>query len=210
MPFKVFTDGNFLTTADIDLYLMSQVVVRCTSATHPSFPEEGMHIYETDTHTELVYESGEWVADLPIIQRELIALKAADESSSSTTDHDDTHLFVSVAAQSTYIWDSHICAISASNGTIFDIDFAYPANCTINYVTNHPVSAEEGPINKRAQTTGAIGTNIFLSTNGTVTRCLGMLQTTDTAGTFKFRWRSTSGVSITVKQNSFIRLRKVI
>lgn len=189
---------------------MSQVVIRCTSVTRPTNPEEGWHIYETDTHTEWVYKSGEWVSELTLIQRESIALKSADETSSSTSDHSDTHLFVSVAAGATYVFDSHICALAASAGTIFDIDFTLPANAVTNYITNHPVSAEEGNLNKRVRTSGAISTTIFLSTNGTVTRCFGMVQTTDTGGTFQFRWRSTSGVSITVKQNSFIRLRRVI
>lgn len=60
MPFKDFTT-EILTSADVDLYLMSQVIIRCTSSTRPASPALGWHIYETDTLRFKVYNGSTWV-----------------------------------------------------------------------------------------------------------------------------------------------------
>lgn len=48
MPFRVFSDGEVLTAAYVNDYLMEQAVITCTSGTRPSSPTNGMVIYETD------------------------------------------------------------------------------------------------------------------------------------------------------------------
>jgi hypothetical protein len=60
VPFKDFSVGEILTSSDVDTYLMSQAVIRCTSGTRPASPAEGWHIYETDTKRDLVYKGGSW------------------------------------------------------------------------------------------------------------------------------------------------------
>lgn len=61
MPYKDFSVGEILTSSDVDTYLMSQVIIRCTSSTRPSSPAEGWHIYETDTDLTQVYNGTTWV-----------------------------------------------------------------------------------------------------------------------------------------------------
>src|SRR5690606_7269471 len=60
MAFKTFTAGSVLTAADVNDYLMKQVVITCTSGTRPGTPNEGMTIYETDTDRLQVYDGSAW------------------------------------------------------------------------------------------------------------------------------------------------------
>lgn len=60
MAFKTFTAGSVLTAADVNDYLMEQVVITCTSGTRPGSPNEGMTIYETDTDRIMVYNGSAW------------------------------------------------------------------------------------------------------------------------------------------------------
>ena len=57
MPFMVFSDASVLTAAQVNDYLMEQVITTCTSGTRPSSPNEGQFIYETDTNRYYVYNS---------------------------------------------------------------------------------------------------------------------------------------------------------
>lgn len=61
MGFKVFADGDVLTAAQVNDYLMEQAVIACTSGTRPSSPNEGMVIYETDTDRVLIYDGSAWI-----------------------------------------------------------------------------------------------------------------------------------------------------
>jgi len=60
MAFKTFANGAILTDTDLNDYLMKQVVITCTSGTHPASPSTGMFIYETDTRTLLKYTGASW------------------------------------------------------------------------------------------------------------------------------------------------------
>lgn len=64
MAFKVFVAGEVLTAANVNDYLMEQVVIVCTSASRPSSPAEGWTIYETDTNRQLTYDGSGWVIGL--------------------------------------------------------------------------------------------------------------------------------------------------
>lgn len=55
MPFKTFTAGAVLSSADVNTYLAKQAVVVCTSTTRPSSPPEGMVIYQTDDDKLMSY-----------------------------------------------------------------------------------------------------------------------------------------------------------
>ncbi|MBM3660998.1 MAG: hypothetical protein FJW95_16055 [Actinobacteria bacterium] len=65
MGFKTFADGNVLTAADVNDYLMKQAVIVCTAGTRPGSPVEGMTIYQTDTDTVLVYNGSAWTQVTP-------------------------------------------------------------------------------------------------------------------------------------------------
>ncbi|WP_330438825.1 hypothetical protein OHB44_28040 [Micromonospora sp. NBC_00821] len=60
MAHKAFADGDVLTAAEVNTYLMNQAVIVCTSGTRPSSPPEGMVIYETDTDLIRVYTGSTW------------------------------------------------------------------------------------------------------------------------------------------------------
>lgn len=55
MGYRTFAAGEKPTAAQMQDYLMDQVVIVCTSTTRPSSPVEGMTIYETDTDKLLIY-----------------------------------------------------------------------------------------------------------------------------------------------------------
>jgi hypothetical protein len=57
MPFKVFVNNTTLPDTDLNDYLMEQAVIRCTSGTRPSSPNDGMTIYETDTGMHRYYRA---------------------------------------------------------------------------------------------------------------------------------------------------------
>lgn len=60
MAFKTFTAGSVLTAAEVNDYLMEQVVITCTSGTRPGSPNDGMTIYETDTNYLRIYNGSAW------------------------------------------------------------------------------------------------------------------------------------------------------
>lgn len=60
MAFKGFADGDVLTAAEVNTYLMFQTVIVCTSGTRPSSPPEGMVVYETDTDLIRVWTGSAW------------------------------------------------------------------------------------------------------------------------------------------------------
>jgi len=60
MGFKLWATNELLTSSDLNTYLAKQVIVVCTSGTHPSSPPTGMHIYETDSKTLLKWNGGAW------------------------------------------------------------------------------------------------------------------------------------------------------
>lgn len=61
MAYMTFTAGSVLTAAQMMTYLMNQVIIKCTSGTRPSGPDEGMTIYETDTDKILTYDGSGWI-----------------------------------------------------------------------------------------------------------------------------------------------------
>lgn len=57
MPFRTWANGDVPQDTDWNDYLQEQVVIRCTSGTRPSSPNDGMLIYETDTKRYVCYEA---------------------------------------------------------------------------------------------------------------------------------------------------------
>lgn len=58
---KTWGSLDVLTAADLNGYLMDQAVIKCTSATRPASPDEGMTVYETDTDRYSTYTGSAWV-----------------------------------------------------------------------------------------------------------------------------------------------------
>lgn len=57
MGFKTWATNDYLTAADVNDFLMEQAVIRVTSGTRPSAPNEGMFIYENDTNRYCKYNA---------------------------------------------------------------------------------------------------------------------------------------------------------
>lgn len=89
MPYKDFSVGEILTSSDVDTYLMSQVIIRCTSSTRPSSPAQGWHIYETDTNKTLRYNGSSW-EELSASPPIAILTKTADQAIPNATTTDIT------------------------------------------------------------------------------------------------------------------------
>ncbi|MEV7804980.1 hypothetical protein AB0O28_18725 [Microbispora sp. NPDC088329] len=209
MGYKVFANGQLFTTSDLDALLMSQVIIRCTSTTRPPQPAEGWHIYETDTQKLRIYQTGRWVDDTGAGQ-DLVAVKAADQVFSSTSDTGITDLSVPVQANTQYVLECFLAATCTGSGSFLDFDFVIPSNANVYLVTNHPAS-DEGPVNKAARQTGAIAMASYVQPSGSVVQIRGFLQVGAVAGNFSVNVRTTtSGQPITIKALSTIRLRKVI
>lgn len=67
--FKTFVDGDVLTAAEVNTYLMQQsVMVFASSAARTSgiaAPSEGMLTYLSDTNAVEYYDGSSWVALIP-------------------------------------------------------------------------------------------------------------------------------------------------
>lgn len=83
MPYKVFTTEEVLASADVQNYLMKQVVVTCTSGTRPASPSEGMTCYETDTDRYMGYDGSGWREVAVLNPPSACAQRTSDQSISS-------------------------------------------------------------------------------------------------------------------------------
>lgn len=66
MSFELINNGDVLDEDYINNNLMKQANIVCTSGTRPSSPNEGMHIFETDTDSFLTYSGLGWEHDYTI------------------------------------------------------------------------------------------------------------------------------------------------
>ncbi len=209
MPFKDFTIEP-LTSADVDLYLMSQVIIRCTSGTRPSSPAEGWHIYETDTQRFMVYKSGVWVLEGADIQ---VVRKTADESvTSSTTVQQDDHLSLPFLANSVYIFEFRLVADGAA-GIKFEI---WSNNGTKSHITlfgTDPGTGNPkiGSFQWTATATSGAGSSGGFSESLDDMLVIGQLITSGAAGTVRVAWaqNTSSGSAITVRAGSWMRLTRI-
>lgn len=59
MPLTTFTSGQILTATNMN-QVARQAIIVCTSGTHPSSPDVGMYVHETDTDRLLVWNGSTW------------------------------------------------------------------------------------------------------------------------------------------------------
>lgn len=64
MGYHSFAAGEVLTAANVDTYLMNQVIIVATSSTRPTSPVTGMTVFETDTNHFSTYNGTAWVTSL--------------------------------------------------------------------------------------------------------------------------------------------------
>ena len=219
MPFKDW-GLEVLTSSDVNTYLMQQVIIRCTSTTRPGSPSEGWHIYETDTRRFLVYKSGSWVRQG---EQELYAVKTSDETTSSTSMHNDAHLFVPVAASRTYWLDLLLMGSGTLSGHNLVARWSVPSGSTMLWASNHPALNDPGVlsgsgnnVNKRVCDAGT-EINIRVTSGGGhgttnavyMTRARGILKTGSTTGNLQLQWRAGSSTTATVHELSTLRLQAI-
>lgn len=86
MAFKTFVAGAVLTAAEVNDYLMKQVVIVCTSGTRPGSPVDGMTIYETDTNLIRTYNGSAWrlmAGDTPAARAERSSTQSINSASAT-------------------------------------------------------------------------------------------------------------------------------
>jgi hypothetical protein len=210
MPLKTWGTEVFR-SADINTYLMRQALIVCTSGTRPP-PVTGMHIWQTDTNSELVWDGATWRATRWV---DLVAVKTADESvTNSTIQQPDDHLFFSVEANATYIAEAFIRYNAPSTPTL-TLGFTVPSGTTFPWAS---LSAEWGSANRdsanvrfagvdQSQTVDApgFGAETVWFIKGLCVRVGG------TAGLFGIRWaQGASNASATIlRAGSYLYARRV-
>lgn len=126
MPYKTFTAGTTLPSADVQSYLMNQAVIVCTSATRPASPVMGMVIYETDTGNYQYCQSPTGPIWGPIRTRLTYATSTASLSTTTTTFIKDTGcgdiVVVSPSATQVY-WRVRYVARPQSDTAAATVDF---------------------------------------------------------------------------------------
>jgi hypothetical protein len=212
MPFKDFGIEE-ARSADINSYLMQQMVITCTSSTRPS-PVNGMRIWQTDTLTGFVYESSAWrlIRAVP-----LAAIKASNESvTNSTSLQNDDHLFVTTAPSSVYLVQCFIGLSNSGFSAGLKASWYGPAGATLNWTTwaphasaadniNNPIS-----VNSFGNISDAADIRIYSAVD-TAVMLHGLLQTAGSGGTFGLRWAqvSSNASAVTVKANSHLFVNAV-
>lgn len=209
MPFKTYSPDDLFTTVDMDTYLVSQSIIRCTSGTRPNAPSEGWHIYETDTQRLFRFTSGEWKNYTPEIGLDRYAFKPADQTSSSTIDLSDPDLTLPVVRDHTYLWEAVLFFNSASNGLHLDLDFNIAINSWGVYSLYFPITGEEGNLDKSSFDTGGINMQGYVTTSGVTVRAMGALVLGNVYYDFHVKWRSRTGTAVTLKQHSYLRLTEI-
>jgi hypothetical protein len=217
MPYKVFTLEE-ATSSGIQSYLMDQAMITCTSGTRPASPVAGMHIWQTDTTTGLVYTGSSWEqldANIPF------AYKTVTEFvSGSTTLQNDDDLFLSVAANSTYLLDGLlITGADAGGGSGPKIGWAGPSGSSLSWSLRAPLSGLGFPADCAVNfqladitTVSPISIDTTSVHLASAVDVYGVLITAGSAGTLQLRWAQNASVGTPVTNmypRSWLRLRRI-
>lgn len=208
MAFKDFAVGEILTSSDVDTYLMSQVIIRCTSSTRPASPAQGWHIYETDTSKLMVYNGTSWV---PQGGGFSYAYKASNESNTSSTIHTDAELVLPVAANTKYWFEAFVGVRMNSGGdTYTGMKWLPPSGATMLWASHHlvsdaPGSGSEGRLNAQVYTATSQINHYTIGSTGTAVYMKGTLSVGGTSGNFAFQWGADAS-GRTVLAGSFLKL----
>jgi hypothetical protein len=147
----------------------------------------------------------------------LFARKTASQSvTNSTTLQDDTHMQLSVTANSTYRLEGYLIFNGAASAANLKMGWSAPSGATLDWIgtgQNATATTTSGPVITNSQT---IASNTYqLGTIGTGTNMAalikGLLIVGGTGGTFKLQWAqaTANATATTMVQNSHIELRRV-
>lgn len=216
MAFKDFLFQSILTSADVDNYLMSQMIIRCTSAARPPAPVDGVRILETDTGREMIWRSSSssWVF---YGGTDVYVEKPSDETyNNNTSMHNDADLVASFEAGATYlVMTGLVCTtpavaklragLSIASGTATIVWGAFAPHA--NDSSNTSVDSARITVNKLAS--GSIGDFTGYGVDA-VFRFEGILRAT-TSGTLRLQWAqqvSNAGPTV-MRAGSEMHLRRV-
>ncbi|MGP4092922.1 hypothetical protein [Nonomuraea sp. KM90] len=152
-------------------------------------------------------------ADLMRLPQHDLVLKAADQNIASTTSPvDDTHLFLSVAANTKY-WVEGFIIYNGPTAADIQFTWSFPVGSTFRW-TNDALfepPAVSGDVDRRCYSGSDLVVASTSSPIDMVALPRGVLQVAGTAGTLRFRWcQWTSNVTPSVvKTNSMLRLTRV-
>jgi hypothetical protein len=212
MPLKTFT-AALVPYRDVNTYLMQQMVITCTSGTRPASPVAGMHIWQTDTLTEHVYDGSAWQF-LRGVDR--FVRKTSDEivNNSATLQNDD-QLVIAVSANSRYRLE---LMLICSSSTTADIKGGWtgPSGATLTWGTFAPHRAQT-TITSASTSVNllAIGGVADMAGFGTSSNALyvlrGVLNVSSTAGNLQFQWAQSTAdaTNTTVRANSVLSVRRL-
>ncbi|WP_433252841.1 hypothetical protein ACQPYK_08530 [Streptosporangium sp. CA-135522] len=195
MPFKDFGIELAL-SADVNTYLMNQMVITCTSSTRPAAPVEGMHIWETDTKALMVRVGSAWklLNAIPTW-----AQKSTTETvTNSTTLQDDDELFAVVQPNATYLWQLSIRTFGPPAADI-RLSWSVPSGTVMHWSTQSPHTAQTNAdastisVNSlEAATDGADIATYATSLNPGQSILVGACVVGSTGGTVQLRWAQTT------------------
>lgn len=185
MPIRTFAT-EVLTSSNVNTYLMNQASIICTSGTRPGSPVSGMHIWQTDTLTEYVWDGSAWQFLRGIQQ---FAQKSADETVSTTSLQDDDHLFVSVAANSIYLVQLFLLTNSGLDDDFSSPSFSGPSGFTVTGSQAHmPPNNQTDKDTSRVNTAGFTAGMAGYGSDALMVIADMIVTTSATAGTLKYRW----------------------
>jgi hypothetical protein len=239
MPFKTFT-SVVLPASDVNTYLLQQAIIRCTSTTRPGSPAEGWHIWETDTQRRYVFRNGAWTRyGYPEYIYALKSESQSQKYPSNVLQNPvaDSDLKITLDANSMY-WLESFIMISSSDFSSPGFGqqlaaFYLPDNAEalisewapeyLNFLSAPPPNVEEmalgtncynqtgvtGPHNRIPSTAWFTPATSSDTAEFVVMEPYGVIQTQD-AGDLQFLWTPFQAGTMTVYQNSWIGVRKLL
>lgn len=216
MPYKVW-GTEVLRSADINTYLMRQTIIVCTSSTRPSSPATGMHIWQTDTNTELVWDGTTWRFHKAVPQT---VVKPVDESvSNSSSYQDDDHLFMQVAANAQYMMEVFLTYNAPSSGVDLITAWSFPSGTTFAWSPLGPNAGQSTNVDQATLQMISIteASTAFTDLEGydggdAVAYLRGIFVRVGSAGgTVRFRWAQggPSGTPTIIRAGSYLHARRV-
>lgn len=141
-------------------------------------------------------------------------IKPSDESYSSTTTHNDEHLFAPVQAGTNY-WISAFIIYEADSARDIVLRWGAPSGSTLTYVTDSITSSASSSVDIISRTLQDLASGPSAGGVGIGSPVAaipkGLLQVGANSGTFRFRWAQASGgsPSTVVKAGSILTLRRL-
>ena len=228
MAFKTFTSTT-LTASEVNDYLMSQAIIRCTSGTRPSSPSEGWHIYETDTRRFLGYRGGQWVpygraqelyafqpdtVNFRIGNDRLISSDLKIEVEAGKKYYFDSHLSMTVSGDTASAWVEIIMVIpSDATGTMFrnssfDIATGLPTGLHETLSTWEEINFPGTDKRTWSYNVVPLAPDTFIAQR----RC-GILRTFSQAGTLEVWFKHLTNPDIDtllMERGSFLRVKEIV